>query len=50
MAGLEELADDEIRARLGLAPVNRPATVAERIEAHYVRSMPEAFDPEEPRP
>lgn len=37
----EDMHDDEIRARLGLAPLGRPMTMEERIEAHTVRAMPE---------
>jgi hypothetical protein len=32
----------EVRARLGLQPVNRPETMEERIERNFVTSMPEA--------
>lgn len=38
--------DDEVRARLGLAPLGRPMTVEERIEANMLRAVPEPFDPE----
>jgi hypothetical protein len=41
---LGEMHDDEVRARLGLAPVNRPATMEERIEANMVRAMPEPHE------
>ncbi len=34
----------EVRARLGLQPVNRPETMEERIERNFVTSMPEAED------
>ena len=34
----------EVRARLGLQPVNRPETMEERIERSFVTSMPEAED------
>lgn len=44
---IEEMHDDELRARLGLAPLGRPMTMEERIEAHAIRAMPEPFDPEE---
>lgn len=40
----EDMHDDEIRARLGLAPLGRPMTVEERIEANLVRAVPEPFD------
>ena len=42
MTGLEDVHDDEIRARLGMKPVDRPETMEERIEANMVRAMPEA--------
>lgn len=32
----------EVRARLGLQPINRPETMEERIERNFVTSMPEA--------
>ncbi|AXH47767.1 hypothetical protein SEA_KWKSAND96_69 [Mycobacterium phage Kwksand96] len=38
------MTDDELRARLGLTPVDRPQTMEERIEAHVVRAMPEPED------
>ena len=44
--GLEDLHDDEIRARLGIPPAGRKPTLEERIEAHMVRAMPEAHDPQ----
>lgn len=44
MSALDDMHDDEIRARLGLAPLGRPMTMEERIEAYAVRSMPEPFD------
>ena len=31
----------EVRARLGLQPVNRPETMEERIERNAVAAMPE---------
>ena len=34
----------EVRARLGLQPVNQPETMEERIERSFVTSMPEAED------
>lgn len=34
----------EVRARLGLQPVNRPETMEERIERNFVTSMPEAVN------
>ncbi|AYP70054.1 hypothetical protein I5G62_gp68 [Mycobacterium phage CRB2] len=45
--GIQEMHDDEVRARLGLAPVDRPATIEERIEANMVRAMPEPYDVED---
>ena len=49
MTGLEDVHDDEVRARLRLQPVGRPATMEERIEANMVRAMPEleSFDPDD---
>lgn len=46
MSAIEEMHDDEVRARLGLAPLGRPMTMEERIEAHALRAMPEPFDPD----
>lgn len=54
--GLNDIHDDEIRARLGL-PIERPrdyegpieairGRVEDRIETLVVASMPEEFDPE----
>jgi hypothetical protein len=43
---LEEMHDDEVRARLGLAPLGRPMTMEERIEFNALRAFPEPFDPE----
>jgi hypothetical protein len=48
MPGLEDMTDAEVRARLGLPPVDRPATMEERIEAYAVRAFPEPHDTEEP--
>ncbi|QGH75316.1 hypothetical protein I5G61_gp68 [Mycobacterium phage Quesadilla] len=42
---IEEMHDDEVRARLGLAPLGRPMTMEERIEANALRAFPEPFDP-----
>ena len=39
MNGLEDVHDDEIRARLGMKPVDRPETMEERIEANMVRAI-----------
>ncbi|AXQ64022.1 hypothetical protein SEA_KLIMBON_68 [Mycobacterium phage KlimbOn] len=44
MTELNGMTDDELRARLGLTPVDRPQTMEERIEAHVVRAMPEPED------
>lgn len=41
-----DMHDDEIRARLGLAPLGRPMTMEERIEANALRAFPEPFDPQ----
>jgi hypothetical protein len=41
---LDDMTDDEVRARLGLAPLGRPMTIEERIEAHTVRAMPEPVE------
>ncbi|QPX62181.1 hypothetical protein PBI_INDLOVU_66 [Mycobacterium phage Indlovu] len=46
MSALDDMCDDEVRARLGLAPLGRPMTMEERIEAHMVCAMPEPYDPE----
>jgi hypothetical protein len=40
------MTEAEVRARLGLPPVGRAPTMEERIEAHYVRSMPEPLNAE----
>lgn len=47
MSSYPDMHDDEVRARLGLKPVDREMTMEERIEANAVRAMPE---PEEVNP
>ena len=44
--GLEDMHDDEIRAKLGLAPLGRPMTVEERIVVLNLREMPEPHNAE----
>lgn len=46
MTALDDMHDDEIRARLGLAPLGRAMTVEERITILNLRAMPEPFDPD----
>lgn len=50
MAAIEDMHDDEIRARLGLrpgpVPENFSQLLEQRIEQIAVASMPEPFDPE----
>lgn len=46
MASLEDMHDDEVRARLGLAPLGRAMTMEERIEFNMLRAVPEPYDPE----
>jgi hypothetical protein len=43
---MDDMHDDEVRARLGLAPWGRPMTMEERIAMLNLRAMPEPFDPE----
>jgi len=43
MPDLNDLSDDEVRARLGL---EIGEGLEGRIEGHMVRAMPEPFDPE----
>ena len=44
---LDDMHDDEIRAKLGLAPLGRRMTVEERILVMNLREMPEPFETEE---
>ncbi|UXE04439.1 hypothetical protein SEA_FUNSIZED_68 [Mycobacterium phage Funsized] len=46
MSAMDDMHDDEVRARLGLAPLGRPMTMEERITMLNLQSMPEPFDPE----
>lgn len=46
MGEIGGMTEDEVRARLGLPPVDRPMTMEERIEAHAVRAMPEPHNAE----
>ena len=43
---LDDMHDDEIRAKLGLAPLGRRMTVEERIVAMNLREMPEPHNTE----
>ncbi|AYD82059.1 hypothetical protein I5G60_gp65 [Mycobacterium phage Saguaro] len=40
------MTEAEVRARLGLPPIDRAPTIEERIEAHMVRAMPEPHNAE----
>ena len=44
MSAMDEMHDDEVRAKLGLAPLGRPMTVEERITMLNLREMPEPHD------
>lgn len=44
--GMTDMHDDEVRARLGLAPLGRPMTMEERITMLNLRAMPEPHDPD----
>ena len=44
MGSIDDMHDDEVRARLGMKPVGREQTLEERIEANAVRAMPEPED------
>ncbi len=46
MGALDDMHDDEIRAKLGLAPLGRPMTMEERIVVLNLREMPEPHDAE----
>ncbi|AHJ88563.1 hypothetical protein Jolie1_063 [Mycobacterium phage Julie1] len=46
MPDLNDMHDDEVRARLGLPALGRPMTMEERIEYNALRAFPEPFDPE----
>lgn len=43
---MAEMHDDEIRAKLGLAPLGRPMTMEERIVVMNLREMPEPHNAE----
>ena len=47
MSKLDDMTDEEIRARLGIPIAGRRPTMEERIAAHALRSFPEPHDPEE---
>ena len=44
VSALDEMHDDEVRAKLGLAPLGRPMTMEERITMLNLQAMPEPHD------
>lgn len=46
MSAMDEMHDDEVRAKLGLDPLVRRMTVEERIAVLNLRAMPEPHDPD----
>lgn len=44
MSAMDEMHDDEVRAKLGLDPLVRRMTVEERIALLNLRAMPEPHD------
>jgi hypothetical protein len=44
MSVMDDMHDDEVRAKLGLAPLGRAMTVEERITMLNLQAMPEPHD------